>query len=288
MAGVRGQRISRLWCVSYPTGCPEAQPAAPWLTPTQLTSTPARYATAPEPCATTLLDSSVMFPTTRQARLWHGLTFAAAGFALLLQLLLIIVGHQHLGDSLPEVESAGRPDLSVRLVRFFSYLTIWFNILVAGTCFLLAVNPLRDGRTWRALRLDGVVIAVVGGVVHWFLLRPLLALRGLDHLADKLLHVVVPLMALIGWILFGPRKRVDRRDLLTFLVVPVVWLAYTLIRGALVGWYPYPFIDVGVHGYAAVGATCLVIAALMVALATGALWLDQRLQQWEPTNPNAP
>ena len=93
------------------------------------------------------LDSGVMFPTTRQARLWHGLTFAVAGFALLLQLLLVIVGHQHLGDSLPELESAGRPDLSVRLVRFFSYLTIWFNIIVAGTCFLLAVNPLRDRKS---------------------------------------------------------------------------------------------------------------------------------------------
>ena len=219
-----------------------------------------------------------MFPTTRQAQVWHGLTFAAAGFALLLQLLLVLVGHQHLGDSLPGVESAGRPDLSVRLVRFFSYLTIWFNILVAGTCFLLAVNPQCDGRTWRALRLDGVVIAVVGGIVHWFLLRPLLALRGLDYLADKLLHVAVPLLALIGWILFGPRQRVDRRDLLTFLVVPVVWLAYTLIRGAIVGWYPYPFIDVAVHGYAAVAATCLVIAALMFALATGAWWLERRLQ----------
>jgi hypothetical protein len=66
-------------------------------------------------------------------------------------------------------------------------------------------------------------------------------------LADKLLHVVVPLIAIIGW-------------------------------------YPYPFSDVAVHGYAAVGATCLVIAALMVALATGALWLEHRLQRWEPTD----
>jgi hypothetical protein len=38
-----------------------------------------RNATAPEPCATILLDSGVMLSTTRQARLWHGLTFAAAG-----------------------------------------------------------------------------------------------------------------------------------------------------------------------------------------------------------------
>lgn len=184
---------------------------------------------------------------------------------------------------MPQTEGVGRPDLGVRLVRFFSYLTIWFNIMIAGTCALLAVNPLHDGRIWRGLRLDGLVIAVVGGLVHWFLLRPLLALRGLDQFADKLLHVVVPLMAAVGWILFGPRGRVDRLDLLTFLVVPVVWLTYTLIRGAMIGWYPYPFIDVSVHGYAAVTATCFTIAALMVALAMGAMWLDHRLQRWEST-----
>jgi hypothetical protein len=59
--------------------------------------------------------------------------------------------------------------------------------------------------------------------------------------------------------------------------VPVVWLTYTLIRGAIVGWYPYPFIDVGQHGYAKVGAICMAIATLMTALAIGAMWLDRRL-----------
>jgi hypothetical protein len=216
--------------------------------------------------------------THRRAQIWHAVTFGTAAFAVILQLVLVVRGHQHLGDSLPAIEGAGAPDLSTRLVRFYSYLTIWFNVLVAGTSAMLAVNPLRDGRVWRALRLDAVVIAVGGGLVHWFLLRPLLDLHGADYLADKLLHVAVPLIVLVGWLVFGPRDRVDGADVLAFLIVPVVWLAYTLVRGAIVNWYPYPFIDVGLHGYAVVAATCLAIATLMCGLAASAMWLDHRLR----------
>jgi len=215
--------------------------------------------------------------TSRRAQAWHALTFAVAAGAVILQLWLVVRGGQHLGDSLPEIEMVGRPDLATRLVRFCSFLTIWFNVLVAGTSAFLAVNPTRDGRVWRALRLDAVVIAVAGGIVHWFLLRPLLDLHGLDYVADKLLHIVVPVMALIGWVVFGPRDRIDRFDLLTFLVVPVVWLAYTFVRGAIVDWYPYPFLDVNQHGYVAVGAICFVIALSMFGLAAAGMWLDARL-----------
>jgi hypothetical protein len=216
----------------------------------------------------------------RHAQIWHALTFAVAAGALTLQLVLVVRGHQHLGDSLPEIEAAGRPDLGTRLVRFCSYLTIWFNVMIAGTCARLVVEPLHDGRVWRALRLDAVVIGVGGAIVHWILLRPLLDLHGADYLADKLLHVAVPLMSAVGWLIFGPRNRVNQADLVGFFVVPVAWLGYTLTRGAVTSWYPYPFIDVGRHGYARVGATAVALTALLSGLAAGAMWLDRRLANW--------
>ncbi|MEO5831513.1 MAG: Pr6Pr family membrane protein [Rhodanobacter sp.] len=206
----------------------------------------------------------MQFRTRRKAQIWHTLTFVVAAFAVILQLVL-------------EIEAARRLDLSTQIIRFCSYLTIWFNALIAGTCVVLAVNPLHDGRAWRALRLDAVVIGVGAGIVHWFLLRPLVDLHGAYYLADKLMHIAVPLLTLVGWLIFGPRNRVDRADVCAFFVVPGVWLAYTLIRGPIVGWYPYPFIDVGLHGYAVVGAISVAIGALLSALAAGALWLDRRL-----------
>jgi len=211
------------------------------------------------------------------ARAFHLVTLLVAAGAVVLQLVLVIQGGQHL-DTDPDVATAGDPDLGTRLVRFCSYLTIWFNVMVAATSAVLAANAEQSsGRVFRALRLNALVLAVGGGVVHWFLLRPLLDLDGADLLADKLLHIVVPLLCLLGWLVFGPRGLITPRDLGAFLVVPVGWLVYTLVRGAVVDWYPYPFIDVGEHGLGTVLLTCLGISALMLALACGAMWLDRRL-----------
>jgi hypothetical protein len=212
------------------------------------------------------------------ARAFHLLTFAVAAFAVVLQLVLVLQGGQHLGDTEPKVDAAGNPDLATRLVRFCSYLTIWFNVLVAGSSLLVGLDPGRTGgKAFRALRLDALVLAVGGGVVHWFLLRPLLHLHGWDLAADKLLHIVVPLLCLVGWLVFGPRGLAEPSDVSAFLILPVGWLVYTLVRGVFVDWYPYPFIDVGLHGYAVVLVNAVAISALMLVLAFGAMWTDRRL-----------
>jgi hypothetical protein len=211
----------------------------------------------------------------RHAHVWHAVTFGVAAFALVLQFVLVVQGVRPLAGA--ELETGAWTDLGTRLIRFFSFLTIWFNLMIAGTTAVLAIDPTHDGRVWRALRLDAVVIGVVGGVVHWFLLRPILDLHGANYVADKLLHIATPSLTLIGWLLFGPRGRIEVRDLFAFLVAPLVWLAYTLIRGAITGWYPYPFIDVGKHGYAVVGLVCLTITSTMITLAIAGMWLDRRL-----------
>jgi hypothetical protein len=62
-------------------------------------------------------------------------------------------------------------------------------------------------------------------------------------------------------------------------VYPLLWLAFTLIRGEGVGFYPYPFVDVSEHGYGRVLLNCLFVALLFLALAAGANLLDRRISQ---------
>lgn len=213
-----------------------------------------------------------------RARAFHLLTFVVATFAIILQLALVVRGH----NVLDQVEP---PDTATRLVRFCSYLTIWGNVLVAWSAFTLVTGRDRDSRTWRVLRLDTVVLIAAIAVVHFFFLRPLLDLHGADYLADKLLHMVVPAIAVLGWLAFGPRRRTVWSDLLPFLLVPVLWLAYTLVRGAFVDWYPYPFLDVNEHGYGVVVLNCLGVAALVLVLAIGAVRLDRVLSRSGPPAP---
>ena len=66
---------------------------------------------------------------------------------------------------------------------------------------------------------------------------------------------------------------------------PVAWLAFTLVRGALIGWYPYPFVDVGVLGRATVALNCLGITVLFLGLAAVALGADRALDRAAPALP---
>jgi len=54
---------------------------------------------------------------------------------------------------------------------------------------------------------------------------------------------------------------------LAWLLYPLAYLVYTLIRGAQVDWYPYPFLDVSRHGYGGVLLNCAVMLVGFVAAA---------------------
>ncbi len=126
------------------------------------------------------------------------------------------------------------------------------------------------------MRIAAVSGITVTGLVHWFLLRPLLHLDGADLVADKLLHLAVPLLAVVGWLLFGPRPRVDWPACLRAAGWPVGWLVLMLVSGALTGWYPYPFLDHREHGWDHVVVVCLGIFVLFFALFAAMREYDRR------------
>jgi hypothetical protein len=199
--------------------------------------------------------------------------------ALVLQLVLVLQG----GRVLDETE---QPGVGVRLGRLVSYFTIQSNVLVAVGTILLMRAPARDGAVFRAVRLAGTIGITVTGVVHFTLLRPLLDLEGADYVADKLLHMVVPAMAVVGWALFGPRPRVDRGAQAWSIAWPLAYLGYVLVVGAASGWYPYPFLDVDEKGWAHVLGAAVGITVIVLLLIAAASALDRRTkpapEAWDP------
>jgi len=208
--------------------------------------------------------------SAQAARYWHGATAAVVAFGFVVQLGLVISGASVLTPDDP-------PSLADRLVHFFAYFTIQSNILVFIGTLVLARRPNVDGPVWRVIRLDGLLGITVTGVIHWFFLRPLLHLEGWSYATDKILHVVVPLMAVIGWVAFGPRFRITSRSILAATIWPILYMLGVTIYGAATDWYAYPFIDVTVHGYPTVIVTGVVILAFLLALAAIAAVVDRRL-----------
>ena len=83
---------------------------------------------------------------------------------------------------------------------------------------------------------------------------------------NVLLHIVVPIAAALDWVLVPDREPLRWSALWTVLIYPLVWLTVVLVRGAMDGWVPYPFLDPE-RGYGAIAVT-----AVVIAVSTGAVW----------------
>ena len=94
---------------------------------------------------------------------------------------------------------------------------------------------------------------------------------------NTVFHYIVPIMMVHGWLLFGPRPRIERRTIALAILWPVAWAGYILIYGAITKWYPYPFVDVITHGYGRVIVNAAEVVAVLLVV-TLLYWLgDQRL-----------
>jgi len=73
----------------------------------------------------------------------------------------------------------------------------------------------------------------------------------------------MPIVIVADWLLDPRRARLTLRQGLLWLIFAVAWIAYTMIRGSLVGLYPYPILDPANGGYATVALYCVGILGLM-------------------------
>lgn len=168
------------------------------------------------------------------------------------------------------------PSAPVRVLRMLSYFTIQSNILVAVSSWALFLQPQRAGLLWRVLRLDALAGISVTGLVYAVALSGTQELHGWAFACDIAFHYVVPIATVLTWLVFGPRGRIDSRTVLFGLVWPVLWFGYTLVHGAIGGWYPYHFIDVGDLGYPQSLLNALIVTVLLGVVLSLVWIVDQR------------
>ncbi|MGO1001843.1 Pr6Pr family membrane protein [Lysobacter sp. CA196] len=167
-----------------------------------------------------------------------------AWFGVLLQLWLSMRLAQHNGKS--------ALDGLIAFLGYFTVLTNGFVALVFSQSFVFGHT--RPGRWLGSEQLRGcatTAIVMVGFAYH-FLLRNVWTPEGWQWVADLSLHYATPLMALGHWIAFPPARAPAPRSVLVWCAYPMAYLLYALVRGELLGAYPYHFIDVAALGYAQV------------------------------------
>lgn len=198
-------------------------------------------------------------------RIYAGLAALLGFFALALQF------HLMLGYAASSGETA-----LWGIFRFFSFFTVFTNLIAAIALAATAFNFANFLTRPNAQTAIAVYILIVS-VIYTLLLRNLWNPSGAQRLADYLLHYAMPAIYLLYWILFVPKGTLRFRDALPWLAYPAVYVACMLWRGALIGQYPYPFLDAANFGYARIALNILGLGVVFLALGLIAVWIDGRL-----------
>jgi len=138
-----------------------------------------------------------------------------------------------------------------RPTEYFSYFTITSCLLTAVVLTLSAIQLTRGQAETKLLsltRLTTAVSMVIVGVIYNALLRggaPDPRDVGYDWpvLPNEIIHTYVPMLIFIEWLFTRTTIALKINQAFWVLVYPLAWLAFSIIRGIITGWWPYWFID---------------------------------------------
>ena len=157
------------------------------------------------------------------------------------------------------------------VVRFFSFFTILTNILVASY-FTNQIITSKE-KTENLLNKTGTLTAItvyitVVGLVYQIALRHLWKPTGLQMIVDELLHTIIPTLTIIYWFLYEQKAELKWKMIPKFLLYPLFYLGFILVRGKLSGFYPYPFINVTALGWPQTFINILVLFGVFLVLSS--------------------
>jgi len=201
----------------------------------------------------------------RQAATWIGFLLGAA--ALLLQFYDTLTLKLGQGAGLPYT-----------LIFFFTFYTILTNIMLV----LVYLSDLTQARWldwWRSPVTRGMMAGAIAlvGIFNHLLLADLQDLTGLSAFCDTLLHYIAPAYFVLWWLIFQPKGMLRFADIPIMLLPTLIWLIWAMLRGAVIGEYPYPILNAAKLGYGAVALNCVFVFIGLLVLYVIVVALDRAL-----------
>ncbi len=138
-----------------------------------------------------------------------------------------------------------------RVIDTLSYFTIWSVLLVAITMTLIYKNPNSQNKRLHIVRMTSLMMISITAIFYILLLSQDDDPISYNIYTNFLNHYLTPAVTILVFVFFGPKKWFKFKTVFQALVIPIIFLGYTFIRGAIINKYPYPFLDVAANGYPA-------------------------------------
>jgi len=156
------------------------------------------------------------------------------------------------------------------------YFTIQSNIIVILYFALFSFGKLRDNTMFIKLIGAVVVYITITFLVFAVMLQGTWNPVGLALLGSVLNHYVVPLMVISFFITYRKKYQFVKKDILQWLVYPLVYLLFLIIHGIISNDYIYPFFEIDDYGLLYFLVAFIGIMTLFFILSFGAILLTKK------------
>jgi hypothetical protein len=160
------------------------------------------------------------------------------------------------------------------MVQLLSYFTIENNIMVALAMTLLLFAPQSKWGKWfakPAVLASMCVYITIVCLVYQLVLRKEHTQYGWFRFCDEIFHSISPPMFILFWALFIPKANLAWGKAINWLLYPLIYCFYILLRGAVSSYYPYSFIDGNKLTYPQITVNCFFL--LLAFLSLGLLFI---------------
>jgi hypothetical protein len=168
-----------------------------------------------------------------------------------------------------------RITIATAVWRYFGFLTILGNYAVVMVATHAAFRPNhRQGLGDPRFEMATAVTVIIVGAVYGVMLNGIYHYRGIQIWLSLVFHDLIPILFVLFWLIRRTGK-LSWRAAFWGAVPMTTYGAYSLARGSLDGWYPYPFFNPVTLTIFIFARNSIVLLVIAIALSLMAVALDQ-------------
>ncbi len=179
--------------------------------------------------------------------------------------------------TLPIFNEVTEPLIDVYL-KLLSYFTMQSNILVVIFLFIHGMFY-KTFKANKSIHTAFTVYITITGLLYITLLSNVFHPVGLAKYSNVINHYFMPIIMLIHWFYFKSSKKLTLKNTLSWLVYPFIYAVAIIVRGTLVKFYPYPFVNVDKLGFVNVSINTIGLVLFFFIISCLFLLIDKKFKE---------
>jgi hypothetical protein len=165
--------------------------------------------------------------------------------------------------------------------HYMSYFTIIINLSLSFLLFFYSVMPNSKISQWfKKATVNGAacLYILIVGIIYYALLAKDVHTVGAEFVVGHIMHAFMPLAYLYFWFSHFRTSSLRYIDGVRWLSFPFVYFVYLMIRGEIIGKYPYFFVDVAKFGVLMVTGFATVILLFFLLIGSVLIYIDRKFK----------